>query len=243
MSALTRCLICFVAAAIVVEASSWSRAAEFGMGHYAETPTLAAEDANVPAVVAQGLETLADGPSDLAVAPSAEVAGAAETPAAEPGLAGGVTDARPLAGPPGDTVATVDEAAQARLKAFLATKPGTPIDKTTLKWLIEATPIVGAAAAAFGKPVQTNPVASPPAGGPGLDAVASPAVDATDAAGRSASATARAVTEPSIVAPAARPMAPPASTPADAAAADPGPTAMLSNELMAQVVMSNLDQY
>ncbi len=49
--------------------------------------------------------------------------------------------------------------------------------------------------------------------------------------------------EPSITAPATRPVAPPASRPADAAAADPGPTAMLSNELLAQLMMSKLDKY
>ena len=245
MSALTRCLMCFVAAAIVVQANRWSRAAEFGMGHIAKTRTLPTEDANVPAVVALGLETLADGASEWAMAQQAGAADASQAPAAKHGIADSrlLRGGEPLATSSGVTAATDDETSTARLKSFMAARPGAPIDKVTLKWLVEATPIVGAAAAAFGKPDPTNPVAPPPAGGPGLDAVASSAVYATDAAVRSAPTTVRAVMETSITAPATRPVAPPASPPADAAAADPGPTAMLSNELLAQLMMSKLDKH
>jgi hypothetical protein len=177
----------------------------------AETRT--PEDANLPAVVALCLETLADGPSEWAIAQPAGTADTWQAPATEPGIAGGIADSRligdsePLAIPANLTAPTFDAATAARVKAFMATKPGAPIDKATLKWLVEATPIVSAAAAAFGKPDPADRV-SPPAGGPSLVAVAPPGLDATVAPPRPATAPARAVTAPSITTPSADPAVP-----------------------------------
>jgi len=181
--------------------------------HLAETPKPVADDANVPAVVALGLEPLADGPSEWGLAQHRRAAAASPVPPSEPGIAGGIADSRllggsePLPNPPSVTTSTVDDATSARLKAFLATEPGAPIDKATLKWLVEATPVVSAAASAFGRPDPANPV-SPPAGGPNLVAVAPPALDGTDAVPRPDPAPARAVTAPSVTAPSTEPVAP-----------------------------------
>ena len=206
-----------IAEAILVESSGKDIgqhvAALFDIGDDAAAPvatlrlaeTRAPEGANVPAVVALGLETLADGPSEWAIAQHAGTANTSQAPTAEHGFAGGIADSRligdsePLPTPANVTASTLDAATAARVKSFMATKPGAPIDKATLKWLVEATPIVSAAAAAFGRPDPANPVT--PAGGLGFVAVMPPGLDATTAPPRWFTAPAKAVTAPSITTP------------------------------------------
>ena len=213
-----------IAEAIMVEGSGKDIgqhvAALFDIGDAAAAPvatlrlaeTRTPEDPKLPAVVALGLETLADGPSEWAIARRAGTADTWPAPATEPGIAGGIADSRligdsePLATPANVIAHTLDAATAARVKSFMAAKPGAPIDKATLKWLVDATPIVSAAAAAFGKPDPANPVAPP--GGLSFVAVAPPGLDATIAPPRLGSAPARAVTAPSITTPSADPVAP-----------------------------------
>ena len=90
----------------------------------------------------------------------------ANAPAAEDTIVGGVADNRllgggePISSPPVPAASATYDVSTARVRAFVATAPGAPIDKPTPKWLIESAPIVTAAAAAFGARIEANAEAS-----------------------------------------------------------------------------------